>query len=85
MKTLLVGALVAGGAALALRRLAPRLHKLHSHCREMMQNPAVPNCTGTAAPSGTGLGPKRASASGTFEGCSAVSRRRLSPFGGRPG
>jgi hypothetical protein len=38
MKTLLVGAVVAGGAAFALRRLAPRLRTLHSHCREVMHD-----------------------------------------------
>lgn len=36
-KHLLAGAIVAGGAALALRRLAPALRALHEHCREAMR------------------------------------------------
>ncbi len=35
MKRLAFGAAAAGGAALALHHLAPRLRELHTHCREM--------------------------------------------------
>ena len=37
MKKLLFGAAVAGGAALALRRLAPAIREMHKHCRELMR------------------------------------------------
>ena len=37
-KKLLVGAVVAGGAALALRRLAPAVRDMHKHCRELMHH-----------------------------------------------
>ena len=37
MKKTLIGAVLVGGAAFAIRRLAPGLHKLHSHCRDMMK------------------------------------------------
>jgi hypothetical protein len=37
-KKLLVGAAVAGGAALALRRLAPALRDMHESCRELMHD-----------------------------------------------
>jgi hypothetical protein len=37
MKRLALGAAVAGGAAYALHRLAPKVHEMHAHCREMMR------------------------------------------------
>ena len=37
MKRLALGAAVAGGAALMLHRLAPKVREMHSHCREMMR------------------------------------------------
>jgi hypothetical protein len=36
MKRLVIGAAVAGGAALALHRLARKAHKMRDHCHEMM-------------------------------------------------
>lgn len=38
MKRLVLGAAAAGGAALALHRLARKGRAMHDHCREMMRN-----------------------------------------------
>lgn len=37
MKRLAFGAAAVGGAAFALRPLAPKVREMHAHCREMMR------------------------------------------------
>ena len=37
MKRLAFGAAAAGGAAIALHRLAPKARAMHAHCRDMMR------------------------------------------------
>ena len=37
MKRLAFGAAAAGGAAFALRHVAPKVREMHAHCREMMR------------------------------------------------
>ena len=46
MKRIVIGAAVAGGAALALRPLARKAQAMHARCRELMRDQRACSCAG---------------------------------------
>ena len=50
MKRLAIGAAVAGGTALVLHHLVPRVREMHARCREMMRTGRASGCQPESTP-----------------------------------